>query len=420
VVTETGAKRWSFSFRLGGSATQRMGLGSFPEVGLAMARETARDAHEQTQKGINPIEFRRRVKAEVVEEEATAKVEAVQRAVKATRQLKVEQAKAKKVTFGYVADKLTESQERTWKGDKHRERWKRNFNIHAKSIMKMPIEDVDIHVVANLLKPIWWTKHETATKLRSQIERTFDLAEVLGYRTGTNPAQWRGRLEHLLPKSDKVRQVEHHPAVPWQRVPELIKVLRRNETITARMIEVSIYCATRPSEARLAEWVEFDLENSVWTIPASRMKSNRDHRIPLSRQAISNVNWVAGRSNRIVFSSPRGQVLSYATANRLLDILGWGEFVQHGFRSSFRDWVQDTRIHDSEIAEIALAHTVGSKTERAYRRSDVLDQRAVLMQDWSDYCTSLIDPGDHETRLEDRPVYRIYKPASVAAESAST
>jgi integrase len=301
------------------------------------------------------------------------------------------EARRRTMTFGMVAKELTAAKEAAWRGTKHRERWDRNFNIHAAALTDVPVDQVNLEMVLKILKPMWLTKHETATKLRSQIERTLDYAEVSGYRTGDNPARLRGRLEHVLPNASLIVKRRHHPALPFQDMPAFVKKLKAVDRVSARMIEWGIYAACRPTEARLATRDELTPDRSTWVIPEGRMKEFNEHRVPVVGPALKLIERLAEREGtRLLFVAPRGGRLSDAAAGSLLKHMGFGHITQHGFRSSFRDWVGDTRKGDRDLAEEQLAHSIGSETERAYRRGDALDLRRSLMEDWAGYCLSAV------------------------------
>ncbi len=374
-----------------------MGLGVFPKVGVADARQQANDARELISQGINPIIHRRTAQARAekqAEDQQALALRQAEEAKKAPSERKLKRSEVTDgVTFSQVEAEYTATHEPTWKGEAHRQRWRRNFDAHAKALKDVAVADISEDMVLAILTPLWLTKHETASKLRNQIERVLDYADFKGLRTGRNPAAWRGRLEHALPKRPKSARVKHHPSLPWPEMPEFMAILKAHTKTQARMIEFGIYCASRPGEVRMAEWSEISDDFSLWTIPGEKMKMDLPHPVPLSRQAQELLKNISTTSSPFIFTHPHISTkipipYSDATCDQFLNQINYGKITQHGFRSSFRDWVGDTRPADRILAEEALAHAVGSKTERAYRRSDALDLRGKLMQDWADYCTA--------------------------------
>jgi integrase len=247
------------------------------------------------------------------------------------------------------------------------------------------------------LEPIWQAKPETASRVRGRIEAVLDWAKARGYRNGENPAQWRGHLDNLLPARSKVRKVEHHPALPYAEIGDFIAALRGQEGVGARALEFLILTATRTGEVIGARWEEFDLEKKVWTVPGVRMKAGKDHRVPLSDPALAIVEELkAERVNDHPFVFPggrSGKPLSNMAMLQLLRRMGRGDLTAHGFRSSFRDWAAECTHFPTEVAEMALAHTVGDKVEAAYRRGDLVEKRRELMEAWARYCETR--PGDN-------------------------
>jgi integrase len=237
------------------------------------------------------------------------------------------------------------------------------------------------------IEPLWTTKPETAGRVRGRIERILDWAKVRGYRDGENPARWRGHLDHLLPARSKVRRVQHHSALPYAEIPGFIATLRGRDAIAARALEFAILTAARTGEALGAKWAEIDLDARVWTIPAERMKAQREHRVPLSARAIEIIrNMMASRQNDYVFYGDRRDTLSNMSLLMLLRRMGRFNITTHGFRSTFRDWVEEQTDTPRAVAEMALAHKVGGAVEAAYRRGDLFEKRRPLMDRWCLYC----------------------------------
>lgn len=367
-VTPKGGRSWVLRAMIG---TQRrhLGLGAFPEVSLAVAREAARAAREQIRQGVDPIAQR-----------------AAQRSA-----LKVHQASAK--TFEQAARAYVESHEDAWKNPKHRAQWVATLETYVFPVMgALLVRDVDQEHVLRALEPIWKTKTETASRVRGRIESVLDWAAVRKLRADDNPARWKGHLDKLLPAPSKIQKVAHHRALPFAELSGFMTVLRQREGIAARALEFAILTAARSGEVREATWDEIDLQSCVWTVPATRMKAGREHRVPLVPQAVALLRALpVGDASPLVFASLRQAALSDMSLTAVLRRMEVGA-VPHGFRSTFRDWVSETTNHPRELAEQALAHTLSNKVEAAYRRGDALEKRRQLMQDWADYCYA-VDPA---------------------------
>jgi len=259
---------------------------------------------------------------------------------------------------------------------------------------KLSVQAIDTAIVLKALEPIWTTKPETASRLRGRIEAVLDWAKVRGYRSGENPARWRGHLDKLLPARSKVRKVEHHAALPYAALPGFLARLRDQEGVAARALEFAILTAARTSETLGARWSEFDLLDKIWTVPGARMKHGNEHRVPLSARALmilqemQALRFDGTGQDVYVFPGLRaGKPLSNMAFLMLLRRMGRNDLTIHGFRSTFRDWCAERTSFPAEVAELALAHTVSDKTIAAYNRSDLLDRRRRLMQEWSTFCT---------------------------------
>lgn len=361
-INAAGARSWVLRTMVGGKR-RHMGLGGFPDVPLAKAREKARSAREEIAQGIDPIAQRM----------ATASL------------LRAQQATEK--TFEQAAQGYIEAHSDTWKNAKHRSQWTSTLETYAYPFMgKLLVRDVGQEHVLNALEPIWKTKNETASRLRGRIENVLDWATVRKYRTGENPARWKGHLDMLLPASSKVQKVEHHRALPFESMPNFIIELRKRQGTAARALEFAILCAARSGEVRGACWTEIDLATGVWTVPPIRMKSGKEHRVPLSEAAIRILNSHSHQEgNDLVFPAPRGGQLSDMTLTAVMRRMEV-DAVPHGFRSTFRDWVGECTNYPREVAEQALAHSLVSKVEAAYRRGDALEKRRQLMEDWAKFC----------------------------------
>lgn len=353
------ARRWVFLFRWRGRLKE-MGLGSFNAVTLAKAREKAAEARALLAEGISPLEAKR--------------------------------AQAAIPTFGELVEEFLTAKEGEWSNEKHRAQWRSTLETYGKDLWPVRVDRVDTAAVLETLKPIWAEKPETAARVRGRIERVLDAAKTRGMRSGENPARWRGHLDNLLPKRQRLSR-GHHAALPFKDVPAFVAKLREREGVAALALEFAILTAARSGEVRGATWGEFDLEGEVWTVPASRMKAKREHRVPLTACAVKILRKLTPpdppKADALVFLSPSGGALSDAAFQALLKRMGveQGAVTPHGFRSSFRDWAGETTDHPREVAEAALAHVVGNETERAYRRGDALAKRRALMVDWGAFCS---------------------------------
>ena len=251
----------------------------------------------------------------------------------------------------------------------------------------LPVRDINVSHIVQILEPIWSTKSETASRVRMRIEAVLDSAKLMGWRSGENPAVWRGGLEAALPRISKVRRVRHHPALPWQDIAEFMTALRGRAGTSPRAVELLILTAARSGEIRHARWEEVDLEHRLWTIPAERMKSGREHRVPLSPAALRLIERLPKiDGSPLLFPSFKNRALSDMSLAAVLKRMKCGGITVHGFRSTFREWAAETTNHPGEAVEMALAHSVKNKVEAAYRRGDMLQKRRLLMEEWAAYC----------------------------------
>lgn len=371
------AKSWILRFVIGGKR-RKVGLGGYPGVTLAQAREKAREARNMIDQGIDPIDEKNKAKRLQAREKARA------------------------LTFQKAAEDYIADKEQEWKNDKHRQQWKNTLATYAFPVIgKTPVGEVDRADILAILKPIWLEKTETAKRLRGRLEKILDWASVHEYRTGENPARWSGHLEVILPKPSKVMNRRHHPAVAYKEIPQAVKEIMRCDGLSRFALIFAILTAARTGEVLAATWSEIDTDLRMWIVPASRMKAKRIHRVPLSSQALE---WLKRLptfvGNDYLFPSRNRQgCLSNMSMLNLMRRLplyaASGEIaVPHGFRSSFRDWAADCTDFPGDVAEMALAHAIEDETEAAYRRGDMLQKRFALMQQWGDYCFSKIEPGD--------------------------
>lgn len=377
-VLPTGARTWVLRAVIGGKRRD-MGLGGYPDVTLAGAREKAREARNLIEQGTDPIAKRAAAKNALIEE---------RRAFEAARALEV--------TFDECTRRFLASKVAEWKNAKHAKQWAATLTTYASpTIGKMLVRDVAKPHVLKVLEPIWATKTETASRLRGRIESVLDYAKFCGFRDGDNPAKWRNNLEHALPKPSKVATVEHHSALPYSEIGAFMRDLRKRNGIAARALEFAVLTACRSGEVRGATWEEIDLDEGVWRIPAGRMKASKEHWIPLSAQAVALLKSLPrADGSSLVFPAPRGGVLSDMTLGAVLRRMERGDITAHGFRSTFRDWAGETTAYPREVIEHALAHQLKDKAEAAYARGTLLDKRRRLMADWAKHCDTVQKAGD--------------------------
>lgn len=291
-------------------------------------------------------------------------------------------------TFGEAADAYVEAMTPSWRNPKHADQWKMTLTRYAEPIRARLVSEIDIDDVLRVLRPLWSRTPETAERLRGRIEAVLNAATAKGYRTGENPAAWRGRLDQLLPKRQRLSR-GHHTALPFAAAPAFMAGLRAREAPAARALEFTILTAARSGEALGARWEEIDMDRQLWTVPAERMKAAREHRVPLSARAMGIINEMAEAGTAgLIFPGPNpGTALSSMAMGMLLRRMKTDATV-HGFRSTFRDWASETTSFPHEVCEMALAHTISNKAEAAYRRGDLFDKRRELMEAWATYCAT--------------------------------
>ena len=358
-VSDAGARSWVLRAMVG-SKRRHLGLGGFPDVPLAQAKERARKARDEISSGIDPI----------LQKRATAS------ALKASQ--------AAETTFKQAAEAFIEAHGETWKNAKHRAQWTNTLVTYAYPVIGgLGVQHIGQEHVLKILEPIWKTKTETAVRLRGRLESVLDWATVRKYRTGDNPARWKGHLDKLLAAPGRIQKVEHHAALPIDAMPEFMAELRQRDGAAARALEFAILTAARSGEARGATWNEIDKKAKVWTIPAERMKAGKEHRVPLTPSAMKIIETMPKvEDSEFIFTAPRGGALSDMALTQVMRRMKV-DAVPHGFRSTFRDWAGERTHHPREVAEQALAHTLQDKVEAAYRRGDALDKRRVLMDEWA-------------------------------------
>jgi len=363
-VSASGSKSWVFRFKDHGRLRE-MGLGSVHAIGLAEARKRATACRQMRLDGTDPI------------------------AVKKAGKLKAKLEAARAMTFQQCAEAYIEAHKAGWQNAKHAAQWSSTLKTYAYPVFgALPVQAVDVALIAKVLEPIWTTKTETASRLRGRIERVLDWATVRGHCQGDNPARWRGHLDQLLPARSRVRKVQHHAALAYAEVGQFMADLRGQDTTSALALEFLILTATRTAEVIGATWSEADLDAAVWTIPAERMKAKKEHRVPLSKPALAILKRLyKHRAGEFVFMGAKpGRPLSNMALLMLLERLGRSDLTVHGFRSTFRDWCAESTNFPREVAEHALAHSLPDKVEAAYRRGDLFEKRRHLMAAWARYC----------------------------------
>ncbi len=363
-----GGRSWLLRYMIDRKA-RYMGLGPFPDVSLADARGEAGQCRKLLRDGIDPIEARQRSRQE-------ARLQA-----------------ARSLTFRDCAELYIEDHKAGWRNAKHATQWGNTLEAYAYPVFgSLPVQSVNMAFVTKVLRPIWSEKPETASRVRQRIEAVLDWAKVNEYRSGDNPARWRGHLEKVLPKRSKVRAVKHFEAMPYAELPGFYIKLVKRDTISAKAMAWTILTAARSGETRGATWGEINRDEAIWTVPGERTKSGRDHRVPLTDEALSvldGLKHLNDNPDALLFPNPRGKVLSDTAMRRYLQQrMDQPGTTVHGFRSSFRDWAAERTNFPRELAEAALAHVLRDKTEAAYQRGDMLARRKKLMEAWAKFCAS--------------------------------
>ena len=370
-ITYQGGRTWILRTIVGGKRRE-IGLGGFPDVPLADARAAARAMKAEIVAGVCPVEKRRAARAALM------------------------QTQAGRVTWAQAVEEYLTAQADAFRNAKHRKQWRSTLDAYAAPVLAdKPVADVSLDDVLAVLQPIWTGKTETASRLRGRIESVLSYATAKGWRSGDNPARWKGNIDAVLPAPGKLKKVAHHPALTLADAPAWFADLQARDGMATRALEFTALTAARSGEVRGATWAEIDLAAAVWTIPASRMKAGKEHRVPLTPGAVALLERLPrGDATAYVFPAMRGGQLSdmalsacmrrinEAKPGGYLDARTGRPAVPHGLRSTFRDWAQETTDYPREMAEIQLAHVVGSEAERAYRRADALEKRRAMMLDW--------------------------------------
>jgi integrase len=369
-VTNDGTKNWVYRYMLDGRP-RWMGMGPFALYGLQDARAKALDARRLRHEGIDPIDARKA-------ERARARLDA-----------------AKAITFKECAEAYIKAHRPGWRNAKHAAQWQTTLATYAEPVIGgLSVQAIDTAIVLKVLEPIWTAKPETAVRVRGRIEAVLDWAKVRSYRSGENPARWRGHLDKLLPARSKVRKVEHHAALPYAELPGFLIALREQQGIAARAFEFLVLTAAGMGETIGAPWPEFDLLDKIWTVPAERMKAGREHRVPLSARALAILQEMQAHrhgDDGFVFAGGKSPVkpLSNTAFVKLLRRMGdRSDLTTHGFRSTFRTWAAERTNFPREVIEAALAHTISNKVEAAYQRGDMFEKRRRLMRQWAQFCST--------------------------------
>lgn len=360
LVKPDGRKTWLFRYRdrITGR-TRDAGLGPLRDVNLKLARQKAHALRLELLDGVDPLSARH----EKREAERSAR--------------------AKRVTFGWCLDRFLAMNEAEWRNPKHRAQWRATLTTYAADLLPMFVEDVETVHVVKALEAIWTTKTETATRVRGRIENVLSWAKANHLRSGENPARWKGHLDQIFPKPTKLKNVQHHPAVPYADMHAFLADLRSRSGLAARALEWQLLTAARPGEAVGARWNEIDLEAGIWTIPGERMKAGLPHRVPLSEPARVLVSKLPRIGPYCFPGMKSNPTISLAACLNLMKDLRPG-YVPHGLRSSFRDWCANSGV-PRDVAERCLAHVQKDKVEAAYQRSDMLEPRRRVMETWAKF-----------------------------------
>ena len=364
-ISGNGAKSWLFRFMLNGKSRQ-MGLGSVHTFTLTEVRDSALQCRQLIHDGIDPIEHRKIIRG-------TAHADAM-----------------KAITFRACAENYISSHSAGWKNVKHTTQWTNTLATYAHPIFgDLPVQTVDTGLVMKVLEPIWTTKTETASRVRGRIESILDYATSMKYRSGENPARWKGHLDNLLAKRSKVQKVKHHAALPYTEIGAFMVKLREHDAVSANGLEFLILTAARTGEVINATWDEINFDEAVWTIPPERMKSEKEHRVPLAKAVMAILMRMKNiAESKYVFPGGKSNSpLSNMVFLQLLKRMKRDDLTGHGFRSTFRDWAAECTSYPNEVAEMALAHSIGSKVEAAYRRGDLFDKRRRMMDAWAECCS---------------------------------
>jgi integrase len=375
-ITPNGGRTWLLRTQVG-AKRREIGLGGYPDVTLAMARDRAREAKDRIRQGIDPVEERK----------------AARSALAAAQQ--------RGLSFADAVDRYLAAKLEAFRNSKHRQQWRNTLDRYAlPTLGAMLVQDIATQDVLRVLEPIWQEKTETASRLRGRIEAVLSWATVAGHRSGDNPARWAGNLKELLPAPSRVARIGNQPALPIDDAPRWYAALAKREGTGARAVQFAALTAARSQEVRGARWDEIDLAKALWIVLAARMKMDREHRVPLSAEAVALLEALPRLAgNPLVFPAPRGGEMSDMTLSAAMKRLHQADIdaggpgfvdrvskrpaVPHGLRSTFRDWVAERTDYPGDMAEVALAHRVASAVEASYRRGDMVEKRRGMMAAWA-------------------------------------
>lgn len=368
LVKPSGARSWVYRFMLAGRSRD-VGLGAAGPGGMSLAdaRDAAAALRLKVKAGTDPLAERERDAAQALAAAQAAKIAGT--------------------TFRDVATTYITANEQSWRNPKHRQQWGNTLATYVYPVIgDLPVAAVSTAHVLSILEPIWKGKAETASRIRGRIETVLDSAKARGYREGENPARWRGHLAQILPVRTRLSR-GHHKAIAYEEIPSFVGALHERKAVAALALEFTILTAARSGEVIGARWSEVDLAKAIWTVPAGRMKAGKEHRVPLSPRAVAILEGLKPLGSDWLFPSAKGGKLSSMAMAMLMRRMK-ADATVHGFRSGFRDWAAECTGYAHEVAEMALAHTIENKVERAYRRGDLFEKRARLMADWAAYCAS--------------------------------
>lgn len=370
LVKKSCARSWVYRYMLKGKSRD-IGLGTAgPDgISLSVARDLASALRLKVKAGIDPLAERQREAADAIAAAQAAEIAGI--------------------TFKQVAEAHIKANESDWRNEKHRQQWRNTLSTYVyPAIGDLSVASICTPHVLQIVEPIWQEKPETASRIRGRIEIVLDAAKARGYREGDNPARWRGHIDQILPKRGKLSR-GHHKAMPYTEIGAFTAQLREREAMAALALEFVVLTAARTSEALGAKWCEVDIDKAIWTIPAERMKAGKEHRVPLPARAIEILTITKAHGKDWLFPADKGRALSGMAMSMLLRRMKV-DCTVHGFRSAFRDWSAECTAYAHEVCEMALAHTIGNKSEAAYRRGDLFDKRRRLMADWAAYCETSV------------------------------
>ena len=369
-VTPSGSKLWILRTKVGNRRPD-IGIGPYPEVSLSQARDAARELKEKIRNGIDPLEEKRALKRALLAEQIST------------------------LTFQKAMEKYIRMKAKEFRNPRQETQWTNSLNTYAiPHLGKLPVREIDLPHIKQVLDPIWETKTETANRVRARIENILGWCAIHGYRSAENPARWQGYLDEVYPSPEKIKKRGHFAALPVDDMPEFMKDLKKRTGTAARALEFLILTASRTNEVigdkRIGKagvtWQEIDLARKVWTVPADRMKSEKVHRVPLTDSAIELLKGMGeGGPGDLIFPGPKGGIPSNNFLTALLKRME-RPITAHGFRSTFKDWARERTAYADEVSELALAHVNSDATRAAYARSELIDKRRLMMADWEQFC----------------------------------